>query len=115
MERDIRPRQYREGDQRTNVELITNHAKVLCCLMGNPTATGSKIARELGLAPRTITQIIKELKETGIIKVERIKGPGNRGRGGSTLYNVDPRTVFPSIGIGNLELGKFFDCINQIK
>lgn len=108
------PIQYREGDTRTNIELLTNHAKVLLYILDNPTITGVMMAKRLGVTGRTVRQVISELRETRIIEIEKVTGPGTRGRGGTTLYKVNPKTIFPSTGIGNLELGQFANCVKQI-
>lgn len=114
MESESKPIQYREGDQRTNIELLTNHAKVLFCILNNPTITGVIMAKRLGITDRTVRQVIKELRETGLIEIEKITGKGTRGRGGTTIYKTNPNTFFPSEGIGNLELGKFTSSVEKI-
>lgn len=108
MPRETGPLQYREGDPRTNIELLTSHAKVLLCILDNPTISGVMMAKRLGTTDRTVRQVIRELKATGIVEVEgKIRGRG-------VIYKVNPNTSLFSPGIGSLEVGKFAKAMDLI-
>lgn len=64
---------------------LTNHAHVLIQIAGNPRSTVREIAQTTGITERAAHTILRDLRESNIVLVER--------EGRRNAYQVDPRAL----------------------
>lgn len=62
------------------VAFLTNHARALLCLAGDPSARMRDVAQRLGITERAVQRIVAELEAAGWLRVQR--------RGRRNVYQV---------------------------
>ena len=76
---------------------LSNHAHVLVCLVGDPTARLRDIAVEVGVTERTVVAIVGDLVEAGILSVTKV-GRRNSYRIDLTARLRHPLEAAKSVG-----------------
>ena len=59
------------------VKLVTNHARVLCCIARDPSVRLREISEQVGLTERAVVQIVNDLEKAGYLTKTR-EGRRNR-------------------------------------
>lgn len=70
------------GDRRWT--FLSNHAHVLICVAANPSARIQDIAGQVGITPRGVQRILRELEEAGYLSHTRASDDAR-----SNVYRVD--------------------------
>ena len=79
-----------------DLELLSNHGKVLVCLNRDPEVRVIDIARMVGIKERAVQRILSELRDAGVVIATRV---GRRNR-----YRIDRRrrTAWSGAPVGKL-------------
>ena len=85
---------------------ITNHTAILMAIVADPTLTVRQLAQQVGITERRAAQIIKDLREAGYLKVERV---GRRSR-----YQVNQVQSLHRFPVENVQLGEFLVALRQV-
>ena len=58
--------------ERLGWTFLSNHAHVLVCLAGNPSARLRDIAAEVGVTERTVNAVIADLVDAGVLSITKV-------------------------------------------
>jgi DNA-binding IclR family transcriptional regulator len=78
---------------------LTNHARVLMCIAGNPAARLRDIAADLGITERSVYGIVADLAEAGYVVKEK---DGRRNR-----YQIQAGLRWPESAGRDASIGEF--------
>src|SRR5450631_4113134 len=82
---------------------LTNHARVLLCIAGDPSARLRDIAASLGITERSAHAIVNDLANAGYVLKQK---DGRRNR-----YQIQAHLPLRGAGHGDLAIGEVLDLL----